>query len=77
MIQPNRPGFWAHGDTTPTIPTFVGVEYDRESAFLRIGDKHIHLADFHTGVAADTKVRVEYDRPGGSGRIGGCVYVFP
>jgi len=59
MIQPNRPGLRAHGDTTPTIPTFVGVEYDRRFAFLRIGDKHIHLADFHTGIAADTEVPVE------------------
>jgi len=76
MVQPNRPGRRAHGDTTPTVPTFVGVEYDRGFVLLRIWDKHIHLANIHTHITTDTSVSVEYHRPVGSGCIRGCENLF-
>ena len=76
MIQPKRSWGRAHGHTTTLVPAFVGKNNDWRCALFWIGDEHIHLADLHTGVAADTEVRVEYDRPGGGGGVGGCVQVF-
>jgi hypothetical protein len=49
----------AIGSAAAAVPAFIRVQDHWGLLFFRVGDKDIHLADFHAVVATDTGFRIE------------------
>jgi hypothetical protein len=48
-------------DTATTIPALIGMQNGGRVALHGIGDKHVHLAHVHTGIASLADIRIEGD----------------
>jgi hypothetical protein len=58
------------------IPAFIGMQYDRRFAFLRMGNIHIYLADLHTMVTPVADILIENNRIVRGGYIWNGGYFF-
>jgi hypothetical protein len=49
----------AIGGAAAAVPALIRVQDDWGLFFFRVGDKDVHLTDFHAVVAAGTDIRIE------------------
>jgi len=58
-IKLDRSGSGTINGTAPAVPAFLRVENDGRFALLGMGNIHIDLARFYTGIAPGADVRIE------------------